>query len=623
VGRIILFEAGASFALSAALAVYVVLLRPRGPLHHVVLAVLTSFMAWTAGLALVYVGGHHPALARAGALTVFTGVMLAPPCWLFLCARLARIPFAMDQPRAALWAMITPSALLLTAAATDFAHGLFANRHTVEIFTTSYTAWAGPLFWVHAFWGYACAVGGVALCLRALRRAPGPVERTRLRLVALAASVPMLSTAITLSGALPRRVPITPADLGVSAVLLVAAILRYRFLEASPLPASQVISHLTDGLVLADAAGEVVEASPAALSLLGRSLDELRGRPLDAVLDALGPLEGGPAREAHSPAVRTLVTADERVVDVSRGQVLDEAGRHAGSFLVLRDRTEQHRHERRRYQSQRLESIGALAAGIAHEINNPLAFVRTNLAQLERACESLQKHAHDLPQDARDELHESQQVLRETHEGVDRIARIVEATRRLSRPASPTLDLVDVNRVALLALDLAQVHARREVTLETDLASGLPAVRGSAEELAQLVLGLLINAVQALRGRRGGRIRLQSRADSAWVELRVHDDGPGVAAERRDQIFDPFYTTRSPEQGTGLGLALAFEIARQHGGTLEVTRSNLGGACFTLKLPVARDAAAGRPAAERDPDHAPAAAIRPMPAREPAAGEGE
>jgi len=586
-----ILQSAATFALSAALAVYVALQGRRTPLHTVVLALLIAFMAWTGGVMLIFGSGFDPLVSRVGCLILFAGVMCAAPLWLFLCARVAHATVVVERPRAVLFALFTPSLLNFTAVVTDPLHGLFARGQLVEMFTEPVVSWAGPLFWVHTAWSYVCTMGGIVLCLRAARRRPSTVERRRYALVALAAAIPLVSFVVTLVAPVPENVRLTPADLGLSAVLIVTAVVRYRFLEPSLVPASEVISHLREALLLADAGGTVVDVNPAAERLLHQSIDELRGRSLSAVVRDLAPesqladWESPPA--AGGSALRTAVTPDGRVLDMSHARVL-ERGRLVGSFLVIRDRTEQHQAERARHQSQRLESLGVLVAGIAHEINNPLAFVRTNLAHLTGLASRVEKRldAFD-PPDAQ-ALSEMNEVILETQGGVDRISRIVNATRRLSRAPRRSRDRVDLNEVVLEALQIAALHANRAVEITTDLDSASPAVLGSAEQLGQVLLNLLINAKQATDGKAEGRIHVETRLDRDVASVRVHDNGPGVDPGDRENIFDPFFTTKGPDEGTGLGLAIAFDIAKDHDGDLEVGISHLGGACFSLQLQAAR-----------------------------------
>jgi PAS domain S-box-containing protein len=582
------FQAGITFALSAALAVYVAMLRPHTPLRAVVLGLLASFMSWSAGLVLIHGAGADPVLARAGALVVMAGLMTASPLWLFMCARLARISAVIDRPRAALLGLLTPAVLVYTAAATDDLHGLFAGGKTLEVFIRPASEWAGPFFWVHASWGYLCGLAGIALCARAAVDSPDPVERVRLGLVALAVAVPAVSVALGMSGALPASVRLTPADLSVSAMLLVAAIVRYRFLEPGSLPAREVIAHLREAFVLADAAGRVVDANPAAEALLARSVQSLRGHSLRDVVGILRPdldLPGEGCRVPGRVRTQTLVTLDGRVLDVSWVHLTRAEGEKLGSFLIAHDRTDQHRAERLRHRSQRLESLGVLAAGIAHEINNPLAFVRGNLTHLERLAGLVAKRLDAYEPAEADELREMGEVIWETQGGADRISRIVDATRRLSREPGAARESVDLNAVADEALQMAALHSNRAVEIETRFTPSAPRVHGSAAQLGQVILNLLINAKQAAGSQQAGHIRLETELRDGWVEVRVHDDGPGVSPELRERVFDPFYTTKGPDEGTGLGLAIAFDIAEDHGGELDVGESALGGACFTLRLP--------------------------------------
>jgi PAS domain S-box-containing protein len=430
----------------------------------------------------------------------------------------------------------------------------------------------------------------VALCLASARRAGPGIERRRLLLVALAASLPLISIAILMAGLTTPETHPTPADIGVSAALLVAAIVRYRFLEPSPIAAREILSHLQEGLVLMSPTGAFLDANPAALQILGRPLEALRGHEVEEWLSAVEPaLPIALPRDArgHPMLPETAVeTRDGRFLDLSGATVTGSDGRAVGQFLVIRDRTQQQRAEQRRHRSQRLESLGVIAAGIAHEINNPLAFVRTNLAHLRGIAAVVQKHAASFDAPERQPLEEMQEIVEETMAGVDRIAGIVASTRRLSRQANADRAPIDVNRVCRDALRLAACDDQRRVAFEAAFEPDLPWVRGSADQIGQVILNLLVNARQAVIDRDGGRVRLETHGMDGGVEIRVHDNGAGVPAADRERVFDPFFTTKDPDQGTGLGLTIAHEIARFHDGSLEVADSDLGGACFTLRLPL-------------------------------------
>ncbi|MCP3985902.1 MAG: hypothetical protein GY723_16085 [bacterium] len=258
------------------------------------------------------------------------------------------------------------------------------------------------------------------------------------------------------------------------------------------------------------------------------------------------------------------------------------------AHLSERERNEE---ERRRLaaqvgRAQKLESLGILAAGVAHEINNPLAYLRSNVTHLRRLAAIVEESLNVFePKQAKD-LAELPELLEEMLDGLDRIGEIVESTRRFSRDPETRHVPLDMNRVAEDAVRLASFHKNDCVRLETHLGR-LPPVEGSAERLVQVLLNLLINAKQVLSDRPAGSILLETVAVDGCAQIRVHDDGPGVPEELRDHLFDPFFTTKGPDEGVGLGLSIAYDIVREHGGTIEIEVSPLGGACFTINLPVA------------------------------------
>jgi signal transduction histidine kinase len=228
--------------------------------------------------------------------------------------------------------------------------------------------------------------------------------------------------------------------------------------------------------------------------------------------------------------------------------------------------------------------VGTLAAGVAHEINNPLAFVLSNLGFLEEECQLLAK---DLP---RERLHEMEDVLRETRQGAERVRAIVRDLRTLSRDEGEHLSEVDVGGVVESSLGLVRNELRHRARLVKEL-EPVPRVRASEGRLGQVLLNLLINAVQALPsgapGRNEVRVRVRSIAERVIIE--VQDTGCGIAPDIRDHIFDPFFTTKPVGMGTGLGLSICHGIVTGLGGELTV-ESELGqGSTFRISLPAAEE----------------------------------
>ncbi len=575
----------ASFALSATLASYVVFRRGKSALHWTLLALLVGIVLWTGGGMWRHMAVTRPELLVAFGV-LFLGVCVVPPAWLLLAARFARVQIVEERP-AVVAAFLAPGALFYLGFLTNERHLWFAEI-SLEAFVYR------PLFWVMVSWGYACVLGGVALFLRRAGWMVAHQERPRAALLALAAGVPLGASVSYLTGLVAWPFDPTPPSLGVSAVLLFPLIFRMSLLEHLPLVRRDVIEHLRDGVVIADAKGTILDANPAAVAVLGRSVHALRGESLEEVLRELAaPEDQGvlglafarPARPDRRPGpAPEISTREGRHLRVSGGVVEGGDGDPAGRFVVLHDRSAERRVERVLRQAQKLESVGMLAAGIAHEVNNPLAWVRANLGQLARAAERTKSLGGDGAEGEGDALLcEMPEVVAETTEGVERIARIVAGLRQLSRGSEDDTAEVDVNGALREAVRLAQLGPGPAVDLH--LAETLPRVRGSREGLIQVFLNLLINARQAVAGRTSAAVRARTRPLEDGCVVVVEDEGPGMTEAVQERIFDPFFTTKGPDEGTGLGLPIAFDIVREHHGSLQVDSRPGGGARFTVVLP--------------------------------------
>ncbi|WP_240360574.1 sensor histidine kinase [Pyxidicoccus caerfyrddinensis] len=233
--------------------------------------------------------------------------------------------------------------------------------------------------------------------------------------------------------------------------------------------------------------------------------------------------------------------------------------------------------ERNRAEMERLAVMGKLAAGVAHEVNNPLAFVKSNLGFLE---EELGEPAPD--------VEELRRVLEETRQGVMRIQQIVADLRRFSRDTAESDERCAVGDAVDEAQRLASVRLRSLGEVMVDVAPNLPLVRISQRHLVQVLVNLLLNAADALdtaEPRRPARIVVSAAATEAGVKMEVEDNGPGIPESVLPRLFEPFFTTKPPGKGTGLGLALCREYVARAGGTLAAENRPEGGARFTLCLP--------------------------------------
>lgn len=308
--------------------------------------------------------------------------------------------------------------------------------------------------------------------------------------------------------------------------------------------------------------------------------------------------------------------ADGRVHWVTaRGQVVtrDETGRARRALGMLSDVSERKARDEERQRHQRLEAVGGLAAGVAHEINTPLQLVGDNLtflaehlpqvAALFDAFEGL-RAASGLPTEWRavldrlladpadDDLdfvkREFPLAVRESQDGIDRVSRIVRALKEFAHPGQAERERVDLRRVLDNAITLARSQWKNVAPPITDYGDLPEAIVCSQGECTQLFLNLLVNAAQAVSsgGRGAGTIRVRGRATEGGCLVEVEDNGPGIAAAIRERVFDPFFTTKPAGQGTGQGLSLARAIVRRHGGTISFESEPGRCTTFTVFLPL-------------------------------------
>ncbi|MFP8877253.1 MAG: ATP-binding protein, partial [Myxococcota bacterium] len=261
-------------------------------------------------------------------------------------------------------------------------------------------------------------------------------------------------------------------------------------------------------------------------------------------------------------------------------------------------------------------SIGQLAAGVAHEINNPMGFIHANLAQTAEYAadlrlvwsrvETLQKVAlagdpAQLRAAAQDLAAASEEVdvpfvlgdlakaIRESQEGSERIRHIVQDLRDFSHPDSSERESADINQCLDSTANIVWPIMKHLVVLKKNYGD-LPPVPAYPMQIKQVLMNLLVNACQAIEQRVGrsgemGTVELETRVASEGVEVRVSDDGVGISAEHRQRIFDPFFTTKRVGSGMGLGLSTSFKIVERHGGTLSVESEENVGTTMRLFLP--------------------------------------
>jgi two-component system NtrC family sensor kinase len=317
--------------------------------------------------------------------------------------------------------------------------------------------------------------------------------------------------------------------------------------------------------------GEVTDANDAFLTLVGRSREDVVGsrHPYPWRTDT-----DEPPAPAGSVIERRYRCSDERTfpVEVATHAVTADGERRL--LCIVTDLSERRRMEQQLVQSGKLAAIGELAAGVAHEINNPLLAILglTEFLLLETEAGSKQ--------------HERLQLIQQT--GLE-IKEIVRALLDFAREHPTTQRVVEFESLVRMTIDLVRkTNAHKGIEITEHYAAPEACVRASGDQLEQVVLNLVANARQAMPN--GGAIHIEVVRDHDHVALVVTDEGPGVPVELQGRIFEPFFTTRRGTGGTGLGLSVSLGIAESHSGTLTVDSEHGSGAAFTLRLPVHEDA---------------------------------
>ncbi|HEU4724394.1 MAG TPA: ATP-binding protein [Candidatus Eisenbacteria bacterium] len=382
----------------------------------------------------------------------------------------------------------------------------------------------------------------------------------------------------------PRGVPPRPA------AALIPASERLDLERIQPI-LPQLIDSLDEAVLVVDQAQRVVAANRRYVDVFG-----LGGPVCDAERCPDRWLGGEPGREdaarcgacdvieTRKPTRRLRLVPDARGVsrrwEGTMSPVLDARGRVTHVVEVWRDVSERSRLESQLSHSERLASLGILAAGVAHEINNPLASVLVAVESVQRRLVAGSEVEGACTPDP--EILELLEVMeRETRRCRD----ISDKLTLLAQPPTGPSAWVDLNHSVRDTLTLLRYAMKRQgVDVEESLAPGLPAVWARESGLRSVCMNLMLNAVQAMPG--GGMLSVRTSVCDLGVVLEVADSGAGIAPEHIDRIWDPFFTTKPPGSGTGLGLSITQRIVSRHAGRITAENRAEGGARFTVELPV-------------------------------------
>jgi two-component system NtrC family sensor kinase len=412
-----------------------------------------------------------------------------------------------------------------------------------------------------------CLLAGLRAALETLRISASPAERAQLRWMVVGIAVPLVVASVT-DGLLPL-LGVQVIHLATSSFAFLGATIAWSFhrygysLLAPSAFAREILDTVPDGVALLTLDGRIRSVNPELARLLGRGAAELEG------LSLAERLRGGGLEQAAEGAVSECQLAsfggDSIPVSAASRLLRDKQGLPLGRVLVLQDTREVADLRRRLVTAGRLAAVGELAAGIAHEINNPIAFVASNLVTLRDYWIELAKRQTG-DEGAAEQMRDGEDLIEECLEGIERVKLIVHDVKGFAH-AGEDRAFVDVNALLDSALRIAKPLLPPTARLERIL-SDVPHVRASARHVQQVFLNLLTNAAQAIGPT--GTIRVQTERVRDGVAVRFADDGCGMPPEVLERAFDPFFTTKSVGEGTGLGLAISYQIVKGHGGEIRL-----------------------------------------------------
>ena len=334
-----------------------------------------------------------------------------------------------------------------------------------------------------------------------------------------------------------------------------------------------IVESINVGILAADLEDRVESWNSQIEKLTGVPRQEAIGRKLRELLplDLCEQLENVRGEAGIHNIYKFFLRPKEVTMNIAVAPLISREGDRIGRLIIFDDITDRAELERRLVQADKLSSIGLLAAGVAHEVNTPLAVISTYAQMLAKQISGDAQKAPLL-----------EKIARQTF----RASEIVNSLLNFSRTSPTEFVTVDLNKVIRETLTLLEHQlAKASVTVETSLDESLPRIKGNPGKLQQVFLNLFINARDAMEA--GGTLAIRSGAEHGVVRVTVADSGAGIAAENLSRIFDPLFTTKAARKGTGLGLSVSYGIVREHSGEIEVQSETGAGTRFHLSFPEA------------------------------------
>jgi PAS domain S-box-containing protein len=351
---------------------------------------------------------------------------------------------------------------------------------------------------------------------------------------------------------------------------------RTKELKRSEEKYRSLIEKMNDGFAIVDKNNNMTFANKKLGEILEYSPEELLGRDVLSIIEEgdIDTLEEELRRGASGKSsifeVQWKTKKGKKIYTLmSASPLYDEKGNCIGYFAVVTDITERKRFQQQLLQSEKLAATGQLAASIAHEINNPLSGIKNCIYIL------------------MDEIDtgDSKEYLDMADRELDRIARIVKQLLDFYRPSKETMVSTDINEVIDDVLKFMEAQLKTQnVKVSKKLDPKLPEIMASGEQLKQVFINLILNAQEAMP--KSGKLDIKTKFEHKNIKIEFKDNGYGIPEDEIENLFDPFYSTKTEGKGTGLGLSVSYGIIKAHNGMIDVTSVVGKGTTFTITLPI-------------------------------------
>jgi signal transduction histidine kinase len=441
----------------------------------------------------------------------------------------------------------------------------------------------GPWFWVHTSSSYLLILAGMLTIIRRLFRRPRLYRQQGIALV-ISVLVPVIWNVFYVFNLVPiYRIDLTPSAFTISGLAMIWGLFRSRLLDIVPIAYENIIEVLNQGIFILDTQNRIIDMNTTAEKILSCPISRAIGQTTDTFLLNHPDLNSILSDEPTSVPSEILIRKGEKenYYLVHIALLNDWRGNPIGRMVSLIDNTEFRQVQARRRELEarnqlmsRLSTVGEMAAGIAHEVSNPLATVLGY-------SELLLKR--DVPKDMRKDL----EVI---GKGAERAAAILERLLTFTGQQDGIFESVQVNSVIESAIDFRKHSlAVNNIDIIRQFDEKLPITTANGSQLQEVFLNLLMNAESAIaEAGKEGRITISTEKNEDNIHVFFEDNGAGISPGNLDKIFNPFFTTKKVGKGTGLGLSICHGIITGHNGEITVKSEPGNGSTFTITLPIAR-----------------------------------